>query len=101
MLSLRQQTQNITVVEDNYKLIIIFNLSLEKQNNIAKLQIDENADDEVCCEKKSVMKKFLNKYSIIQALLFMLQGIVSYSLMLVFMTFNAWLCASLILGGKL
>ena len=65
---------------------------------MAKLEIAEN-DDDVCCEKRSVINKYLNKYSIIQALLFMIQGIVSYSLMLVFMTFNTWLCFSIILGG--
>jgi copper transporter 1 len=65
---------------------------------MAKLEIAEK-DDEVCCEKRSVINKYLNNYSIIQALLFMLQGIVSYLMMLVFMTYNTWLCCSIILGG--
>ncbi len=42
--------------------------------------------------------KLISKGCIIQAALYMIQGILSYALMLVFMTYNVWLCLSLILG---
>ncbi|XP_041368360.1 high affinity copper uptake protein 1-like [Gigantopelta aegis] len=48
---------------------------------------------------ESVSSKMLNYSHFLQTFLHMLQVFVSYCLMLVFMTYNAWLCLAVILGA--
>ncbi len=50
---------------------------------------------------KEKLKRHFTIYSFIQSLLYMFQGILNYGLMLIFMTFNVWLCLMVILGSGL
>ncbi|CAF1046720.1 unnamed protein product [Brachionus calyciflorus] len=50
---------------------------------------------------KPISARLLSKAHIVQSLLHMLQITVSYLLMLVFMTYNSWLCLSVVLGAGL
>ncbi|PVD22308.1 hypothetical protein C0Q70_18117 [Pomacea canaliculata] len=47
----------------------------------------------------SISAKMLSCSHVVQTLLHMLQVFLSYCLMLVFMTFNVWLCLAIILGA--
>jgi len=51
--------------------------------------------------KPTITSRLLSKGHLIQTLLHMLQIAVSYMLMLVFMTYNSWLCLSVVLGAGL
>ncbi|XP_017142377.1 high affinity copper uptake protein 1 [Drosophila miranda] len=48
--------------------------------------------------EKSYWQRLLDSTHIIQSLLNLLQIVVSYLLMLIFMTFNYWLCLAVVLG---
>jgi len=71
--------------------------------------IDPNYKHNCCCsptnnkEKVVTLKSYsiglLSKGHLLQTLLHMLQITVSYMLMLVFMTYNVWLCTSVVLGA--
>jgi len=64
-----------------------------------------------CCSKKnnedqivtvlSYSSRLLSQGHVLQTLLHMLQITISYLLMLVFMTYNTWLCLSVVLGAGL
>jgi solute carrier family 31 (copper transporter), member 1 len=92
-------------------------------NNLLNGTTSNNVDEEIailstnnpkhdCCSKSNNHENktiILNNYSsrllskghVIQTLLHMLQITVSYLLMLVFMTYNTWLCLSIVLGAGL
>lgn len=53
----------------------------------------------VAVENPTVGKRMLSGSHGLQTLLHMVQVFISYCLMLIFMTYNAWLCISIILGA--
>ncbi|VEN52481.1 unnamed protein product [Callosobruchus maculatus] len=57
---------------------------------------DKNTASE---EPQVVQPTMLSKMHFLQTFLHMLQMIVSYFLMLIFMTYNAWLCIAVVLGA--
>ncbi|RNA15540.1 high affinity copper uptake 1-like [Brachionus plicatilis] len=69
---------------------------IENNNQGAAVRINQQ-DPEI----KSYSSKLLSKGHIIQSFMHMLQITVSYLLMLVFMTYNSWLCLSVVLGAGL
>merc|ERR1712176_1538500 len=50
-------------------------------------------------EGPSAMTRILNSWHFLQSLLHIIQVTVSYMLMLVFMTYNVWLCLAVVLGA--
>ncbi|XP_068243557.1 high affinity copper uptake protein 1-like isoform X2 [Palaemon carinicauda] len=69
---------------------------------IAKQQYVGNASKGNCGEEnKQIQVNMLSAPHAIQTLLHMLQMIVSYFLMLIFMTYNVWLCIAVVLGAGL
>jgi copper transporter 1 len=54
-----------------------------------------------CYFSLNFSSRIFSKGHIIQTLMHMLQITVSYLLMLVFMTYNSWLCLSVVLGAGL
>jgi len=79
---------------------------MDKEDNVAF--IDPNNKHKCCCspdgkEKKITFKSYsigiLSKGHFFQTFLHMLQITISYMLMLVFMTYNVWLCVSVVLGA--
>jgi len=74
--------------------------SSKTSDQTASLLIQANGSQEVVVIK-SYSSRLLSKGHLIQTLLHMLQIAVSYMLMLVFMTYNSWLCLSVVLGAGL
>ncbi|CAF1046706.1 unnamed protein product [Brachionus calyciflorus] len=87
MAKRRSQNSSNKPISENQNLI---------QNNQEAIVIDQNE-----AELKSYSARLLSKAHIVQSLLHMLQITVSYLLMLVFMTYNSWLCLSVVLGAGL
>jgi len=57
------------------------------------------SDQGIIRSKPSVGKKMCNRWHVIQTFLHILQVTISYMLMLVFMTYNVWLCLAVVLGA--
>ncbi|XP_042864370.1 high affinity copper uptake protein 1-like isoform X2 [Penaeus japonicus] len=67
---------------------------------IASMQYCANVDkNNIAEENKQMRMSMLSKDHTIQTLMHMLQMIVSYLLMLIFMTYNVWLCLACVLGA--
>lgn len=69
---------------------------------IAKQQYVANASKANCAEEnKQIQVNMMSFPHAIQTLLHMVQMIISYFLMLIFMTYNVWLCIAVVLGAGL
>ncbi|KAK7487382.1 hypothetical protein BaRGS_00021344 [Batillaria attramentaria] len=58
-----------------------------------------NKSDMVTVEQPGIGRRMLTGSHGLQTVLHMLQVFISYCLMLIFMTYNVWLCLSIILGA--
>ncbi|XP_017474994.1 PREDICTED: high affinity copper uptake protein 1-like [Rhagoletis zephyria] len=63
-----------------------------------KEQVDPVCHTFAGLKSKQLLKKILAKSHLIQTLLFLIQVTLSMLIMLIFMTFNYWLCLAIILG---
>ncbi|GBP59011.1 High affinity copper uptake protein 1 [Eumeta japonica] len=69
--------------------------STDSHLNIAKNECGPSAP---CAQTAVIRYSMWSQEHVIQTLLHILQATASYLLMLVFMTYNVWLCAGLVLG---
>jgi len=61
--------------------------------------IDNNSETHLAeVREKTYWQRIFGSAHIIQSLLNLLQIVISYLLMLIFMTFNYWLCLAVVLG---
>ncbi|KAE8749352.1 hypothetical protein FOCC_FOCC003866 [Frankliniella occidentalis] len=71
------------------------NSALQAARDTSRLALDKNAD-----LHKSWSGTVFTPFHLLQTFLHALQYFVSYLLMLIFMTYNSWLCLAVILGGS-
>ncbi|KAK3928815.1 High affinity copper uptake protein 1 [Frankliniella fusca] len=69
-------------------------LALRHSNDTSRLALDKNAD-----VHRSWSSTVFSAFHVMQTALHALQYFVSYLLMLIFMTYNTWLCLAVVLGG--
>ncbi|VVC92311.1 unnamed protein product [Leptidea sinapis] len=67
----------------------------DSQVNIAK---NESGQNRPCARPAASKSSMCSTQHIIQTCLYFVQATVSYLLMLIFMTYNVWLCLALVLG---
>ncbi|RWS27544.1 high affinity copper uptake protein 1-like isoform X3 [Leptotrombidium deliense] len=67
--------------------------------NIQTRGINENGDTAAFANRRAQHSKMFNSMHLVQSVLHMLQVALSYTLMLGFMTFNVWLCLSILIGA--
>jgi len=79
----------------------------QKVSKDEALKAMKQQNGQACCTgalphvEKSILSQMFNKPHFIQTVLHVIQITVSYLLMLIFMTFNYWLCLSVLIGCAL
>lgn len=100
---LSEQNGNVTSngVEDEVAILSnsVKHECCSKKNNINQESHMTNNDNSREVTVKSYSSRLMSQGHVIQTLLHMLQITISYLLMLVFMTYNSWLCLSVVLGA--
>jgi len=88
------------------ELLVKANRALQIQNSPESLPTNDEtgengagSDQVIIHTGPSAMTRILNSWHFLQSFLHIIQVTVSYMLMLVFMTYNVWLCLAVVLGA--
>jgi len=88
------------------ELLLKAHLELHERNSPETIPTNDEtgengvgSDQVIIQSGPSTASKMLNKWHFLQSLLHIVQVTVSYMLMLVFMTYNVWLCLAVVLGA--
>lgn len=88
------------------ELLVRANRQLRSENNPETLPTNDEtgengvgSDEVIIQSEPSPKTRIFNKWHFLQSILHIIQVTVSYMLMLVFMTYNVWLCLAVVLGA--
>ena len=84
------EVSKIETFQKRIEVCFIFSVEAIEKSTSSRLKV---------LDSKEKLKRYFSIHAISQSLLYMLHGCINYALMLIFMTFNIWLCLMIILGS--